>query len=31
MGFVFDGEEKVIDLGKGVKEKQMIYIRNSSS
>ena len=31
MGFVFDGQEKAIDLGKTVKEKQMIYIRNSSS
>ena len=31
MGFVFDGEEKVIDLGKAVKEKRMIYTRNSNS
>ena len=31
MGFVFDGEEKVIDLGKAVKEKRMIYMRNSNS
>ena len=31
MGFVFDGEEKVIDLGKAVKEKQMIYSKNSNS
>ena len=31
MGFVFDGEGKVIDLGKAVKEKRMIYIRNSNS
>lgn len=31
MGFVFDGEEKVIDLGKAVKEKRMIYVRNSNS
>ena len=31
MGFVFDGEEKVIDLGKAVKEKRMIYVRNLKS
>ena len=31
MGFVFDSEEKVIDLGKAVKEKRMIYTRNSNS
>ena len=31
MGFVFDGEEKVIDLGKAVKEERMIYKRNSNS
>ena len=31
MGFVFDGEGKVIDLGKSVKEKRMIYIRNTNS
>ncbi len=31
MGFVFDNEEKVIDLGKAVKEKRMIYIRNTNS
>jgi len=31
MGFVFDGEEKVIDLGKAVKEKRMIYSKNSNS
>ena len=31
MGFVFDGQEKVIDLGKAVKEKQMIYSKNSNS
>ena len=31
MGFVFDGGEKVIDLGKAVKEKRMLYIRNSNS
>jgi len=31
MGFVFDGQEKVIDLGKAVKEKRMIYVRNSNS
>ena len=31
MGFIFDGQEKVIDLGKAVKEKRMIYIRNSNS
>ena len=31
MGFVFDGGEKVIDLGKAVKEKRMIYMRNSNS
>ena len=31
MGFVFDGQEKVIDLGEAVKEKRMIYIRNSNS
>ena len=30
-GFVFDGEEKVIDLGKAVKEKRMIYSKNSNS
>ena len=30
MGFVFDGEEKVIDLGKAVKEKRMIYVRSSN-
>ena len=28
MGFVFDGEEKVVDLGKAVKEKRMLYLRN---
>ena len=31
MSFVFDGEEKVLDLGKAVKEKRMIYVRNSNS
>ena len=31
MGFVFDGEEKVIDLGKAVKEKRMIYSKNSDN
>ncbi|WP_414255211.1 GNAT family N-acetyltransferase [Streptococcus cristatus] len=31
MGFVFDDEEKVIDLGKAVKEKQMIYSKNFNS
>ncbi|MBZ2037619.1 GNAT family N-acetyltransferase [Streptococcus sanguinis] len=31
MGFVFDGEEKIIDLGKAVKEKRMIYSKNSNS
>ncbi|EGF16298.1 GNAT family N-acetyltransferase [Streptococcus sanguinis] len=31
IGFVFDGQEKVIDLGKAVKEKRMIYTRNSNS
>ena len=31
MGFVFDGGEKVIDLGKAVKEKRMIYSKNSNS
>ena len=31
MGFVFDGQEKVIDLGKAVKEKRMIYSKNSNS
>lgn len=31
MGFAFDDEEKVIDLGKSVKEKRMIYIRNTNS
>lgn len=31
MGFIFDGQEKVIDLGKAVKEKRMIYVRNSNS
>ena len=31
MGFVFDGEEKSVDLGKAVKEKRMIYSRNSKS
>ena len=31
MGFVFDGQEKVIDLGEDVREKRMIYIRNSNS
>lgn len=31
MGFVFDGQEKVIDLGEAVKEKRMIYTRNSNS
>ena len=31
MGFVFDGEEKVIDLGKAVKEKRMIFSKNSNS
>jgi len=31
MGFVFDGEEKVIDLGKAVKEKRLIYSKNSNS
>lgn len=31
MGFVFDSQEKVIDLGEDVKEKRMIYIRNSNS
>ena len=31
MGFVFDGEEKDIDLGKSVKEKRMIYVRNLST
>ena len=30
-GFVFDDEEKVIDLGKAVKEKRMIYSKNSNS
>jgi len=30
MGFVFDGQEKVIDLGKAVKEKRMIYDRSSN-
>ena len=31
MGFVFDGQEKVIELGKAVKEKRMIYSKNSNS
>ena len=31
MGFVFDGQEKVINLGKAVKEKRMIYSKNSNS
>lgn len=31
MGFVFDGEEKIVNLGKAVKEKRMIYSRNSKS
>ena len=31
MGFIFDGQEKVIDLGKAVKEKRMIYVRNLKS
>ncbi len=31
MGFVFDGQEKVIDLGKAVKEKRMIYSKDSNS
>lgn len=31
MGFVFDNEEKVIDLEKAMKEKRMIYVRNSNS
>lgn len=31
MGFVFDGEEKIVNLGKVVKEKRMIYSRNSKS
>ena len=31
MGFVFDGQEKVIDLGKAVKEKRLIYSKNSNS
>lgn len=31
MGFVFDGQEKVINLGKAVREKRMIYSRNSKS
>ena len=31
MGLVFDGQEKVIDLGKAVKEKRMIYMRNFNS
>ncbi|MBX9096634.1 GNAT family N-acetyltransferase [Streptococcus gordonii] len=31
LGFVFDGQEKVIDLGKAVKEKRMIYSKNSNS
>ncbi|MCI3917345.1 GNAT family N-acetyltransferase [Streptococcus intermedius] len=31
MGFVFDGEGKVIDLGKAVKEKRMIYSKDSNS
>ena len=31
MDFVFDGEEKIIDLGKAVKEKRMIYSKNSNS
>lgn len=31
MGFVFDGKEKILDLGKAVKEKRMIFMRNSNS
>lgn len=31
IGFVFNGEEKLIELGKAVKEKRMIYIRNSKN
>ncbi len=31
MGFVFDSEEKVIDLGKAVKEKRLIYSKNSNN
>ena len=31
MGFVFDGQEKVINLGKAVREKRMIYMRNFNS
>ena len=30
MGFVFDGKEKILDLGKAVKEKRMIFMRNSN-
>ena len=30
MGVSFDGQEKVIDLGKAVKEKRMIYSKNSN-
>ena len=31
MGFVFDGQEKVINLGKAVKEKRMIYSKKSDN
>ncbi|MES9545266.1 GNAT family N-acetyltransferase [Streptococcus intermedius] len=31
MGFIFDGEEKIVEFGKAVKEKRMIYSKNSNS
>ena len=31
MGFIFDGEEKIVEFGKSVKEKRMIYSKNSNS
>lgn len=31
MGFILDGEEKIVEFGKAVKEKRMIYSKNSNS